>query len=67
MALVKCPKCGGLLSDKAAKCPHCGCTIEEVKASEPKETAKVEVSNEEQNTPQEKTSGGNKTALIIGH
>jgi hypothetical protein len=24
MAIVKCPKCGGDVSDKAVKCPHCG-------------------------------------------
>lgn len=24
MALINCPKCGGMVSDKAAKCPHCG-------------------------------------------
>ena len=24
MALIKCPHCGGVISDKAVKCPHCG-------------------------------------------
>ena len=24
MALIKCPHCGGIVSDKAIKCPHCG-------------------------------------------
>ena len=24
MALIKCPECGNLISDKAEKCPHCG-------------------------------------------
>ena len=24
MALIKCPECGSLISDKAEKCPHCG-------------------------------------------
>ena len=24
MAFIKCPQCGGLIPDKAAKCPHCG-------------------------------------------
>ena len=27
MALIKCPQCGGNISDKAVKCPHCGCTL----------------------------------------
>lgn len=68
MALIKCSKCGGLLSDKATKCPHCGCSIEEIKGSEPKVTVGVEVSNEEQkeNASHKVTTEGNsKTALII--
>lgn len=24
MALIKCPECGGEISDKAVQCPHCG-------------------------------------------
>ena len=24
MALITCPECGSLISDKAEKCPHCG-------------------------------------------
>ncbi len=24
MALIKCPECGGQISDQAASCPHCG-------------------------------------------
>ena len=24
MALIKCPECGNMISDKAAKCPKCG-------------------------------------------
>ena len=27
MALIKCPQCGGNVSDKAVKCPHCGCNL----------------------------------------
>ena len=27
MALIKCPKCGKEISDKAGACPHCGCPI----------------------------------------
>ena len=30
MALIKCPECGGQLSDKAKKCPHCGATMEKI-------------------------------------
>lgn len=25
MALIKCTKCGHIISDKATKCPKCGC------------------------------------------
>ena len=27
MALIKCPECGGEISDKAMNCPKCGCPI----------------------------------------
>ena len=27
MAIIKCPECGGDVSDKAKSCPHCGVTI----------------------------------------
>ena len=27
MALIKCPECGSLISNKATKCPKCGCQI----------------------------------------
>lgn len=33
MALIKCPKCGKEMSDRAASCPHCGITMEEIKAA----------------------------------
>lgn len=28
MALIKCPECGGIVSDKAPSCPHCGFPLE---------------------------------------
>lgn len=33
MALIKCPKCGKEMSDRAASCPQCGMTMEEIKAT----------------------------------
>lgn len=27
MALIKCPECGGQVSDKAPTCIHCGCPL----------------------------------------
>lgn len=27
MALIKCPECGNMISDKAIKCPKCGCPV----------------------------------------
>lgn len=33
MALIKCPKCGKEMSDRAASCPQCGMTMEEIKAA----------------------------------
>lgn len=32
MALIKCPKCGNQISDKAITCPHCGVEIQRVYA-----------------------------------
>ncbi len=29
MAMIDCPKCGGLYSDKVGKCRHCGYVYEE--------------------------------------
>ena len=29
MALIKCPECGGQVSDKASNCPHCGYSMEQ--------------------------------------
>lgn len=31
MALLKCPECGGMVSDKAKCCPHCGYPIKDAK------------------------------------
>ena len=31
MALIKCPKCGKSISDKAIKCPNCGISKQEIK------------------------------------
>ena len=28
MALIKCPECGGTVSDTAKSCPHCGAPID---------------------------------------
>jgi hypothetical protein len=31
MAMINCPECGNLVSDKAKACIHCGCTLEKEK------------------------------------
>lgn len=36
MALIKCPECGRMVSDKAASCPGCGCPIRKTVFSEVK-------------------------------
>lgn len=33
MALIKCPACGGTVSENASSCPHCGEPIKSIKAS----------------------------------
>ena len=33
MALIKCPKYGKEMSDRATSCPQCGMTMEEIKAA----------------------------------
>ncbi len=35
MALIKCPECGNMISDKAIKCPKCGCLIRREMATLP--------------------------------
>ena len=32
MALIKCPDCGKMFSDRAEKCPACGCPVEHARA-----------------------------------
>ena len=39
MALIKCPECGGQVSDKASACIHCGCPLS--KLDEKKNICKV--------------------------
>lgn len=34
MALIKCPECGGQVSDSAASCPHCGYSLVNLKLCE---------------------------------
>lgn len=33
MALIKCPECGNLISDKASTCIRCGCPLSEIVTS----------------------------------
>lgn len=50
MALIKCPECGGEISDKAAACIHCGFPLAEVKTDKslPDDTLKkIVVTNPE--------------------
>lgn len=35
MALIKCPECGNMISDKAQRCPKCGCPVWQGMASSP--------------------------------
>lgn len=54
MALVKCKKCGHMISDRTKFCPHCGC---------PKEFSIKEESSTTEDTPiSEETYANNKTA-----
>ena len=55
MALIKCPECGGTVSDKATKCPHCGYNFQ----TEPT----VEQPEPEQNEPKEVEPKDNKSGL----
>ncbi len=36
MALIKCPECGHMISDKAKACPKCGCPVEFNEGTTPK-------------------------------
>ena len=42
MALIKCTKCGQMISDKAFKCPKCGCPVELNERDTPKISEDVE-------------------------
>lgn len=54
MALLKCPECGHMVSDKAAACPTCGCPIEDIRAAQSEN--KTEKNTTEKNTTEkEKT------------
>ena len=55
MALIKCPECGGTVSDKATKCPHCGYNFQ----TEPT----VEQPEPEQNEPEKVEPENNKSGL----
>lgn len=48
MALIKCPKCGKEMSDRAASCPQCGMTMEEIKGekalNDARETSQIPLS-----------------------
>ncbi len=35
MALIQCPECGHMISDRAAKCPKCGCPVKQETAPSP--------------------------------
>ena len=67
MALIKCPKCGGKVSDRAVKCPHCGCDPKEKGVAEkPNEVTPKEESH---STPiiekEERSSKSGKIIIII--
>lgn len=68
MALIKCPECGAMISDRADACPHCGCPkrdFDKVRASneevdkdastEKNETKAVEVPINEQSIEENQT------------
>ena len=41
MALIKCPECGGQVSDKAPACIHCGYPLQEMNDAAKEDTKKV--------------------------
>lgn len=48
MALIKCPECGGEVSDKAPQCIHCGYPLQqEVQVNEPADELAVETADAE--------------------
>ena len=50
--IIRCPKCGNLVSDKATVCPSCGASLSPSQESAPKESASQESAPKE-STPQE--------------
>lgn len=50
MALIKCPECGKMFSDKAKCCPECGCPIEQALEEDKKSDETNTSSSEEDNS-----------------
>lgn len=44
MALIKCPECGNLISDKAEKCPHCGVPAKYFRANDAAASTEIDYS-----------------------
>ena len=59
MALIECPECGRMVSERAATCPECACTIAEPRA--PERIIERQVVTKE---TQAQGSGGNVVAAV---
>jgi len=51
MALMKCPECGGDLSDQAESCPHCGYPVKRGKPRPVTEQSPASAGEAQQTTP----------------
>lgn len=58
MALIKCPNCGGKISERATKCPHCGCPVNQTGGNAP-------VLEEDSDASYQEASGQGKSKLWL--
>jgi len=63
MALIKCPHCGGQMSDSAERCPHCGCAAEKANGEFMKEFSRL--SGAEQKALREEYDGLTKEFSLV--
>lgn len=53
MALIKCPECGSMVSDRATECPKCGCPLN--RSEQPVETIERPIVENGEQKPKGKT------------
>ncbi|MDP8206202.1 MAG: hypothetical protein P9L92_06020 [Candidatus Electryonea clarkiae] len=67
MALISCPECAGVVSDKAPNCPHCGFIIEQqISAEEEVEIIRAEEKAEKDRKKEEAIKKAERKTTLFG-